>query len=194
MPRPTGKYRYLRRVFVELAKAAFTNHDIWPYIAANESSGLLVLDSWASNEEFPEERPRVVISRSAMSSVDPVIGPWKAAPPIDSLIQKEYFLFKNGGIALNCVASSDLVTDDLAAEVEKYVYAAKDDLRARGILVSGVVVAAPQRMDEKSSFPKWFYTGVNVSIYSFNESVLVEDDRDKYQDADVTVTFSQSGS
>lgn len=180
MPRAAGKYRYLRQIFMSFAKAAFLNHPEFPYIDGDpETSKLLVLDSWAQNEETPQKRPRIVVSRGEFVAQTPVIGPYKDGPNIFSPTDRTYLEMNSGGVMLNCVASSDLVSDDIADQVEHFLHAARDDFKQRSINIQGIVIGKPERMDKESSFSKWFYTPVSVSLL-INNLTTVESQAEFY--------------
>jgi hypothetical protein len=186
MPRPIGRYHVLRRTFVAFAKVAFSGHEYWAYDDDVKKTKIIIIDSWATNEDMPERKPRIVVSRGNMNDIDPTIGSYeKPSEIVGSQIEKKFFLMRSLQMVINCVASNDLVAEDIAAEVEKHLYAAKLDFLKRGIKIETVNVGAPQKMDSDSVHAKWYYVPVYVGILATRFFEMI-DERDTYKDIGVT--------
>ena len=166
MSRDSDIYRELRRVFVSFSKAALAEHPQYMFTENLPDGKIFVMDSWVQNEEFPEKKPRIVVSRGRFADTKTHIGHLHNMDIVTG--DAGYAYLKSGQMILNVVTSSDLLCDDLAGYLERMLLAAKTDFKRSKVIISSIVVGEPTRMDKESSFGKWFYVPVMVSISAQN--------------------------
>ena len=182
--RSLQKFVHLRRIFVEFLKVAFTGDSEFPFTDNPETSKILIFDSWHNSDNEQTRRPRIIVSRGRIETFTRVIGDKKEYDILtgDRILTQ----FKTIPVQVNILADSDIIADDIAAKVEDYLLAAKQDFGKRGVTIIDYQINPPIKMRNDSPYPKSFVVRMFAFVL-YNYHISIGTGGDEVEEFDVKI-------